>query len=146
MPHAAAMTSPSISAASRIAPSRIAVFRALQLGDMLCAVPALLALRSAYPHAHITLVGLPWAKAFVERYSQLIDELCIFPGAVGFPEQAETDSHLPAFFANACSRKFDLAIQMHGSGGVANDIVFEMGALECAGFVQPGEFRRGCFI
>src|SRR3954462_1198918 len=127
----------SVSAAERAVPSRIAVFRALQLGDMLCAVPALLALSAAYPRARITLIGLPWAKSFVERYSQLIDDLCIFPGAVGFPEQAESDARLPAFFAAARERNFDLAIQLHGSGGVANDILFELGARQCAGFVQP---------
>ncbi|MDB5808674.1 MAG: hypothetical protein JWN94_796 [Betaproteobacteria bacterium] len=148
MVNAAALVSRSltVSALERAVPSRIAVFRALQLGDMLCAVPALLALRTAFPRARITLIGLPWAKAFVERYSQLVDDLCVFPGAVGFPEQAESDARLAAFIAAARERNLDLAIQLHGSGGVANDIVFELGARHCAGFVQPGESRAGCFI
>ena len=113
---------------------RIAVFRALQLGDMLCAVPALRALRAKWPAAHITLIGLPWAQAFVARYPGLIDELMVFPGAVGFPEQAESDAGLALFYRKARARRFDLAIQLHGSGGVANDILFKLGARRHAGF------------
>jgi ADP-heptose:LPS heptosyltransferase len=126
---------------------RIVIFRALQLGDMLCAVPALRALRRAHPHAHIALVGLPWARSFVDRYAHLLDELIVFPGASGFPEQEETDAHLPAFLSALSARRFDLAIQLHGSGGVANDIVEAMGARMNAGFLKPGErMREGAFM
>lgn len=126
---------------------KIAIFRALQLGDMLCAVPALRALRRAKPDAHIALIGLPWARSFVERYPHLVDELIIFPGAVGFPEQAETNEHLEGFWNAMRERRFDLAIQMHGSGGIANDIVGKMGARANAGFIQSGEsLRDGIFI
>ena len=121
------------------APSRVAVFRALQLGDMLCAVPALRAMRAAWPHAYITLIGLPWATQFVERFSSLVDELIVFPGAPGFPEQEETEAGLPSFFAAMRRRRFDLAIQMHGSGGPANTIVGRLGATTCAGFIEPHE-------
>ncbi len=124
----------------------IAIFRALQLGDMLCAVPALRALRQAHPQAHIALIGLPWARAFVERYAHLVDELIVFPGAVGFPEQPETDEHLETFCGEMRVRQFDLAIQLHGSGGVANDIIGRMGARLDAGFIQPTERRDGVFI
>lgn len=122
---------------------RIAIFRALQLGDMLCSVPALRALRRACPHAHIALVGLPWARNFVDRYAPLLDELIEFPGAIGFLEQAETDEHLDAFCDAMRTRRLDLAIQLHGSGGVANDIVERWGARLNAGFIQPGEAEHG---
>ncbi|MEA3120871.1 MAG: hypothetical protein QOH33_412, partial [Paraburkholderia sp.] len=128
------------------APRRVAVFRALQLGDMLCAAPALRALRIAWPRAHITLIGLPWAAEFVERFASLIDEFVMFPGARGFPEQPETDSGLPHFFAAMRERRFDLVIQMHGSGGPANAIVKQLGAAACAGFLQPHEAPEPGFI
>jgi len=131
----------------RLDPQRIVIFRALQLGDMLCSVPALRALRRAAPHAHIALIGLPWARAFITRYPDLLDELIEFPGAMGFPEQREDDSALPAFVDAMRDRRFDLAIQLHGSGGVANDIVFSFGAGANAGFVQHNEIQRaGCFV
>lgn len=130
-----------------VAPRRIALFRALQLGDLLCSVPALRALRHALPHAHVTLIGLPWARAFAERYADLIDAFDVFPGARGFPEQPEDESGLPAFFEAMRARRFDLAIQLHGSGGIANALVAGFGARALAGFAQPGETPPpGCFV
>ncbi|CAB3676029.1 glycosyltransferase family 9 protein [Paraburkholderia rhynchosiae] len=130
-----------------LAPRRIVIFRALQLGDMLCAVPALRALRAAVPQAHIALIGLPWAQSFVERYTDLVDELIVFPGAEGFPEQPESNEGLPAFYEQMRAQAFDLAIQLHGSGGIANDLLLQFGARAYAGFVQPDEPQRdGVFI
>lgn len=116
----------------------IAVFRALQLGDLLCAVPALRSLRTAAPQARITLIGLPNAADFVRRFHRYVDELLPFPGAPGFPEQAPRMEEWPAFLDACASRSFDLAIQMHGSGEHSNAILKRLGASHCAGFVPAG--------
>lgn len=117
---------------------RIAVFRALQLGDMLCAVPALRALRSRFPGATVCLVGLPWADSFAERYRWLVDDFMAFPGWPGLPEQSFSLNEISKFLAAAQRRKFNLALQMHGSGEVTNEIVRLFRAGDCAGFMPAG--------
>jgi ADP-heptose:LPS heptosyltransferase len=118
------------------APRRIAVFRALALGDLLCAVPALRALRAHAPAAHITLIGLPWAETFVERFHAYLDDFLPFPGYPGYPEREGTIPAFLDFLRAAHARRFDLAIQLHGSGELTNRIVALLGAPRIAGFVN----------
>jgi ADP-heptose:LPS heptosyltransferase len=126
----------------------VAVFRALQLGDMLCAVPALRALRTALPDAHITLIGLPWAEQFASRFNRYIDDFLAFPGHASFPEQPVREDLLPAFYESMRSRHVDLAVQMHGSGQISNRIVSAFGAKKVAGYTvnESHEFDREYFL
>ena len=116
-------------------PASIAVFRALQLGDMLCAVPALRALRRAFPQAHVALVGLPGAREFCARFHAYVDELIEFPGIPAFPEQPARPQALPAFFRRMSRSGYDVALQMHGSGARSNPLVERLGARRWGGFV-----------
>jgi ADP-heptose:LPS heptosyltransferase len=117
-------------------PRRIAVFRALALGDMLCAVPALRALRAHAPESRITLIGLPWAESFVERFGAYIDDFIPFPGFPGYPEQEGAIPAFLDFLRTAQQKRFDLTIQLHGSGELTNRIVALLGAPRRAGFAR----------
>ncbi|MDB5075101.1 MAG: biosynthesis glycosyltransferase [Chloroflexi bacterium] len=122
-------------------PYRIAIVRALPgLGDLLCTVPAWRAIRAAHPNAHLTLVGLPTARQFVTRYHRYLDDFLEFPGFPGIPEQPLVVRRLPAFFALAQAQRFDLALQMHGSGENSNPFTVLLGAHYNAGFSVPGNY------
>jgi ADP-heptose:LPS heptosyltransferase len=118
---------------------RIAVLRALNLGDMLCAVPALRALRRAFPGAEITLLGLPWAREFAHRYGKYVDRFVHMPGYYGFPEQTFRRDQLDSFLEQSREYSYDLAIQMHGDGTHANDLMVQLGAAHIAGFYPATE-------
>ena len=125
-------------------PRTIALFRALHLGDLLCTVPAFRALRTAFPEARIALIGLPWASAFVERFSCYLDEFVEFPGYPGLPEQEPDYPRLTQFLAAMRRRQFDWLIQMQGSGSFVNDLIRLCGARKLWGFAQgPGNLAAG---
>lgn len=118
--------------------ARVAVVRALPgLGDFLCAVPALRALRAAWPAARISLIGLPVARTFVARFPHYVDELLEFPGWPGMPERPVAERRLAAFLARARRLPFDLALQCHGSGRASAAFTQALGARRTAGFVPP---------
>lgn len=119
---------------------KIAVFRALQLGDMLCAIPAIRSLRSGFPNAEILLIGLPWAQSFTERFSEYFDEFMPFPGYPGLPEQPFDKKGFEIFIEKIKGRNPDLLIQMQGNGTIVNSMLSQFGASHLAGFYNEKSF------
>jgi ADP-heptose:LPS heptosyltransferase len=125
-----------------VSPTRIAVVRALPgVGDLLCAVPGLAALRAAHPDAHITLVGLPSAAWFVEAHPRLVDDLLPVAGVPGLPEVVPDAAAARRFHATAVARRFDLAVQLHGSGVTTNPLTTMLGARHQVGAARPDQWQ-----
>jgi len=121
-------------------PRRIAVFRALFLGDLLCAVPALNALDRRFPDAEITLIGLPWARQLSARLPA-VDRFVEFAGYPRLPEVPPDEQRTAAFLEAMRGERYDLAIQIHGSGEVSNELMAAFGARASIGF-GPQDDRR----
>lgn len=119
---------------------RIGIVRALYLGDMLCIIPAVRALRAACPNALITLIGLPWEKYFAERFQHYFDAFIEFPGWPGLPEQEVVPGRIVTFLHEMQQQRFDLVLQMQGNGTLTNSMCMLFDARYTAGLRLAGEY------
>lgn len=120
---------------------KIAILRALNFGDLLCAIPAIRSLKKAYPSAKITLIGLANAKEFSQIFHKYIDDFIVFPGFPGLPEQKYNPLQFEKFVKKIKKEKFDLLIQMQGNGTVVNSLVTQWGAKTLAGCYTKRSIR-----
>jgi len=51
---------------------------------------------------NVTLIGLPWARTFVERYSAYLDHFLEFPGYPGIPEVSPPPCSATASILRQC--------------------------------------------
>ncbi len=115
---------------------KIAVLRANALGDFIFVLPALEALRAAYPEAEIVYLGRPWHAGFVPARFDSVDRVVVVPVSRGVRDDAgaeEDPAELDRFFAAMAEERFDLALQMHGGGGNSNPFTKRLGARHTAG-------------
>ncbi|HEX9675692.1 MAG TPA: glycosyltransferase family 9 protein [Anaerolineales bacterium] len=121
-------------------PRRVAIFRPLGLEGLLTATPALRAIRTALPAAEVTYIGDRESGEVVGRFTPYIDDFMLcpaFPGLHTGPGDAEA---VLTFLQQAQSRRFDLAIQLHGCGLISNPLCALLGARHTAGFYLRGQF------
>ncbi len=107
------------------------------LGDLLCTVPAVRALRAARPDLHVALATWPEMAGIVRRTGPWVDELVPFPGAPGIPERPP-DGTLPAWSQAMAGRRWDLALQVYGDNPAANAVTAATGARLVGGFAPTG--------
>jgi ADP-heptose:LPS heptosyltransferase len=120
---------------------KIAIFRALNLGDILCSIPAIRALKSKYSDADIYLIGLPGAESLVKRFSRYFSGFIPFPGYPGLPEQRYDVKAISSFISYMQHQDFDLILQMHGNGTYVNQFIELLGAKNCGGFYTPYDYK-----
>jgi ADP-heptose:LPS heptosyltransferase len=119
---------------------RIAVLRANALGDLLVSLPALEAMRAAYPGAELVLLGLGWHREFLEGRPGPVDRVVVVPPVRGV--SVRDDEPAPAdppaeFLAAMRAERFDLGVQLHGGGRHSNPFVRRLGARVTAGLRAP---------
>ena len=87
--------------------NRILVIRGGAIGDFILTLPALKALRDAYPHAHIEILGYKHIAVLAENrfYAQAVRSIEYGPLSTFFAKNAELSSELATYFAN-----FDLIV------------------------------------
>ncbi len=117
----------------------IAIFRALQLGDLLCVIPSIRVVRKKFPLAKITLIGLSWQKDLVSRFENYFDEFIEFAGWPGLLEQSWEAEKTVVQLGNLQQRHFDLVIQMQGNGILTNSMCLLWNAKLTIGLKRHGE-------
>ena len=116
---------------------RIAVLRSNGIGDLVFALPALAALRSAYPHAAITLLGRSWHRELLEGRPGPVDEVVEVPPWRGVRDDEADPAEVERFFTAMRAKRFDLALQLHGGGSNSNPFISRLDARTTVGMRAP---------
>ena len=115
---------------------RIVVLRPNAVGDFVFCLPALHALRTAYPDAELIFIGKQWHADFLKGRPGPIDKVVVMPPCpgVGAPIESKVDdAQLQMFVDCMRAREFDLAVQIYGGGRYSNPFIKRLEARLCIG-------------
>lgn len=109
---------------------KIAVLRPTAVGDFVFALPALHAIRRAYPDAELVLLGRPWHADFLRERPGPVDRVvAVSPLAgVGLAPDADDAQARRRFVEEMRGEGFDIACQMVGGGRYSNPLLASLGA------------------
>lgn len=111
--------------------AKIAVLRPNAVGDFVFALPALHALKHAYPDAELVFLGKAWHAQFLHARPGPVDRVVVMPPVPGVgvpPEQAVDDHAVERFVACMRQEGFDIVAQMFGGGRYSNPFAMRLGA------------------
>ena len=113
------------------------MLRCAALGDLMFALPALSALRNAYPQAEIVLLGEPWHQDFLLSRPGPVDRVVPVPGGLRSVHRGENFAGKERFFEQMREEHFDVAIQLFGGGRHSNPFILRLGAGLTVGAKAP---------
>src|SRR5215207_736898 len=118
---------------------KLAVLRANAIGDYLVSLPAIEALRAAYPQAELVLLGSDWHARFLTGRPGPVDRCLPVPPTAGVRDDQPPGppAVVDQFFARMRAERFDLAVQLQGGGRHSNPFVCRLGARVTAGSQVP---------
>jgi ADP-heptose:LPS heptosyltransferase len=99
----------------------LVAYRALGLGDLLTAVPALRALAAAFPE-HQRVLAAPWALAGLVRLTGAVDEVVDCAPLAPLPQ---------------CLHGADVAVNLHGRGPQSHKLLLAAGPRRLIAFGRP---------
>jgi ADP-heptose:LPS heptosyltransferase len=114
---------------------KLAVLRANAIGDYLVSLPAIQALRAAYPAAEVVLLGSGWHASFLAGRPGPVDRCVPVPPTAGVRDDQPPSppAMVDLFVARMRAERFDLAVQLQGGGRHSNPFVRRLGARVTAG-------------
>lgn len=111
--------------------AKIAVLRPNAVGDFVFALPALHALKHAYPDAELVFLGKAWHADFLAGRPGPVDRVVVMPPipGVGAPlDEAVDVQAVERFVERMRGERFDIVAQMYGGGRYSNPFVMRFGA------------------
>lgn len=111
--------------------SKIAVQRPNAVGDFVFALPALHALKHAYPDAELVFLGKAWHADFLRGRPGPVDRVVVLPPipGVGAPPEGPADGGaVERFVERMREERFDVVAQMYGGGRYSNPFIMRLGA------------------
>jgi ADP-heptose:LPS heptosyltransferase len=119
---------------------KIAILRSGALGDFIVVLPAIRAIRNAYPQAEIVLIGKPWLEEFLKDERTDVDRFVAVPIKKGVREEkgkTESPEEIERFLQAMQNEAFDIVIQFQGKGISANPFIKQFGAKLTVGLTSP---------